>query len=236
MLSDDASYYIDRLNDLIKQCAADRRGAVPATDSQLDFINKLLSERENSDSDVVGICRYRLDAESGAPSLTKAQASKMIESLLEVKVPRVPKPGMEVTSPSVEIPYGTYTMLLNDDDYVTLKVEKASFIKDKDVTMVSYLSGSDNETAYTGFAFVGNNGLNVWKKFKENSRITNAAQVLWDIAKSASALADAHEAFFKFAEGHALQSGCCARCGKTLTVPASLHRGLGPECASKEGL
>ena len=31
----------------------------------------------------------------------------------------------------------------------------------------------------------------------------------------------------------ALREGACYRCGRTLTVPASVHRGLGPECARK---
>ena len=34
-------------------------------------------------------------------------------------------------------------------------------------------------------------------------------------------------------EAYALLSSRCARCNRTLTVPASIHRGLGPECAQK---
>jgi len=30
-------------------------------------------------------------------------------------------------------------------------------------------------------------------------------------------------------------NGSCGRCGRTLTVPASIERGLGPECAGKVG-
>jgi hypothetical protein len=30
-----------------------------------------------------------------------------------------------------------------------------------------------------------------------------------------------------------MRENACYRCGRTLTVPASVHRGLGPECARK---
>ena len=36
-------------------------------------------------------------------------------------------------------------------------------------------------------------------------------------------------------EAYALESANCFRCGRKLTVPVSIHRGLGPECASKWG-
>ena len=37
-------------------------------------------------------------------------------------------------------------------------------------------------------------------------------------------------------ERYAMLSGRCSRCGATLTVPASLYRGMGPVCAQKEGV
>jgi len=161
-----------------------------------------------------------------------------------VEVPtQAPAP---VTPKTVKIPEGTYTITnLNkmtgdldevDNDYVTLRVEKATFIKDEDKLMVSYLMGSDNEVSYKGFAFVNATGIAVWSRFKSDSRIVQAAKILWNIAQHEAGLIDAHELFLEVAEAYALRSGQCMRCGRKLTVPASLHRGLGPVCAGIEGV
>jgi len=37
-----------------------------------------------------------------------------------------------------------------------------------------------------------------------------------------------------FYETILIEQGRCKRCGKTLTDPTSVHRGLGPECVKKE--
>jgi hypothetical protein len=171
-----------------------------------------------------------------------------------IEVPRIQPPSsptpQPITSPqpvkSVVIPIGTYTIVnLNkmvddldeeDNDYVTLRVKKATFIKDADKLMVSYLMGSDNDTSYKGFAFVNPTGIAVWSRFKSDSRIVQAAKVLWNIAQHEAGLTDAHELFLEVAEAYAMRSGRCMRCGHTLTVPASLHRGLGPICAGIEGV
>ena len=46
---------------------------------------------------------------------------------------------------------------------------------------------------------------------------------------------EARAEFLNYAEAYAIGSGKCACCGRTLTVPASVHRGLGPDCAKKYG-
>lgn len=35
---------------------------------------------------------------------------------------------------------------------------------------------------------------------------------------------------------HLTLRGSCARCGRTLTVPVSIHRGFGPDCARMLGI
>jgi len=47
---------------------------------------------------------------------------------------------------------------------------------------------------------------------------------------------EARQNFLNLAEAHALSSGNCLACLRTLTVPASIHRGLGPDCAARLGL
>lgn len=39
--------------------------------------------------------------------------------------------------------------------------------------------------------------------------------------------------FKKYGMAYALESNHCYRCGKLLTVPASINAGLGPDCASR---
>lgn len=219
---------VDRLLQAQRDGARARRLAEPATDNQVDYATKLLAERVEA-----GMLPQEMVVSAG---ITKGEVSELIDGLLKMKVPYkvVDKDTGEVTR-TVSIPLGTYTVVLGDEsDYVTLRVENASFIKDAKKVMVSYLCGSDNDYSYKGFAFVNPSGLAVWKKFKENSRVTKAAQVLWALAQTDAGLGEAHEEFLKQAEAYALRSGNCMRCHKTLTVPASLHRGLGPVCAGLE--
>lgn len=121
---------------------------------------------------------------------------------------------------------GTYTIILNgDDDYVTLKIKAAKFAKDmpEGTQMACYLSGADNESDFTGFAFVQGRTAKVWSRFRNNSRIGDALRILLNGGDD-----DAGERY-------AMASGNCYCCNRKLTVPASLHRGLGPVCAAKGG-
>jgi Family of unknown function (DUF6011) len=218
---------VDRLLQAQRDGARARRLAEPATDNQVEYATKLLAERVEASM---------LPQELVVSHLTKGEISLLIDNMLKMKVPYkvVDKDTGEVTR-TVSIPLGTYTVVLGDEnDYVTLRVENASFIKDAKKVMVSYLCGSDNDFSYKGFAFVNPSGLAVWNKFKSDSRVVKAAQVLWALAQTEAGLGEAHEAFLKEAEAYALRSGNCMRCHKTLTVPASLSRGLGPVCAEME--
>jgi hypothetical protein len=213
----------------------------PLTKDQGTVLARLLAMRTGIEGNKI-LDAIRAQWESGE-KFTEAQAGAMIDRLIKIPAGVNIHTTMQVENPtppavvkSVKIPEGTYTVLLDADDYVTLRVEKASFIKDADKTMVSYLYGPDNDLSYKGFAFVNTTGIAVWSKFKNESRIVKAANILWNIAQAEAGLIDAHELFLQVAEAYALRSGNCIRCGKTLTVPASLTRGLGPVCAGREGL
>jgi hypothetical protein len=132
-------------------------------------------------------------------------------------------------APARNVPAGLYTVT-DGSGHVTLKVEtNASWANGQ--TVISYLNGSNNERSYKGFAFATESGVKVWKAFRENSRLTAAAQFL-----VTGDLNEARQEFLNLAEAHALESGNCLACLKTLTVPASLHRGLGPVCAQRLGV
>jgi len=224
-----ASRYINALKEAQSKAAYDRKMDVPATEAQVNYVRALYEARKNIVHAYVSVATVRL-----SDGMTKAQASVLIEELKKIKVQ---KPVIEAeVAQQASIPLGTYTVVLGEDNYITLRVDRASFIKDAEKFMVSYLIGADNETSYAGFAFVDAKGIHVWSKFRNESRIVKAAQVLWAIAQTEAGLGEAHEEFLKNAEAYAIKSGRCARCGKKLTVPTSLHRGLGPDCAAREGL
>lgn len=137
----------------------------------------------------------------------------------EPSAPKVPK-----------VSDGTYTVLRPDGVYVTVRIETqpddATFAPGDRVA--SFLSGPDNETHFTGFAFVNGLNVNVWRRFRDtlDPKYADAVRVVLGTPSRTD----------EFREAYALRSGRCARCGHKLTVPASLHRGLGPDCARQLGV
>ena len=100
----------------------------------------------------------------------------------------------------------------------TYRVKKPS--EDRDFFFVSLLSGANNETDYTYMGVIADN------QFK----LTGKSKVGKD--------APSYKAF-DFTLRHLLHNdlpvefwheGTCCRCGRTLTVPESIERGIGPEC------
>lgn len=95
------------------------------------------------------------------------------------------------------------------------------------IWFVSLLSGADNESDYQYLGLI-----NKYREFRltKNSRAgADAASVkafewFWHMVRDGipSELVVRHE-------------GRCGRCGRTLTVPESIDRGIGPECAEKMG-
>lgn len=166
-------------------------------------------------------CHGRVEAEQGFLSLEDSQW-----------VVRHPAGRCGVTEPVaappsrptiVKVPDGRYTIQFADGTYKTLKVavqpDDADFMPGRQV--ISYLSGSNNDSDYTRFAhFLENGTVVVWQKHQATESLREALKVLI-ASPQAAALAYAEE------------SGCCARCGRTLTVPASLHAGYGPDCITK---
>jgi hypothetical protein len=123
------------------------------------------------------------------------------------------------------IPNGTYTVVWGSGDRRTIRLGKG--FKDRPETQIaSFLSGSDNESDYTGFATVTGQNVAVWKRFRDgDTLITKALEFVLKKPEDAAT----------YGMAYAMESGNCYRCGRTLTVPASIHRGLGPECAKKIG-
>lgn len=125
-----------------------------------------------------------------------------------------------------EIPTGTFTVEHGGSDvYETIKIERVEGGNFDGKVIASFINGPDNETSFKGFCFINPENLTVkvWSRF-------SGIDERWVKAVQTVLLGDAADG----REAYALRSGRCSRCNRKLTVPASLHRGLGPDCASKE--
>lgn len=85
------------------------------------------------------------------------------------------------------------------------------------VQIIQHLTGPDNTHDYESFGHIKGGRLYVWKRFSGRETLVNAAKEF---------LADPHG-------DNVVAAINCYRCGKTLTVPASVHNGLGPDCARR---
>jgi hypothetical protein len=121
------------------------------------------------------------------------------------------------------VPDGTYTVVLEENLRRTLRFRtqkrNVQFYPGRQIA--SFLAGPENTKDYVSFAFVERDGsLRVWRRFAERADLVECARVI---------LGDPLAA----AKAYALESGRCALCGRVLTVPESIERGIGPECARR---
>lgn len=129
----------------------------------------------------------------------------------------------------VVVPNGTYTVVLDPDtmghggDRVTLRVRD---FKNGSAKVVKVRFGNE----YVGFATADANGIRTWRSARGNFGPANLAR----FERAASALFT--DKWPSYGYEYALESKCCFRCGRELTVPASIHRGLGPDCAAILGV
>ena len=125
---------------------------------------------------------------------------------------------------------GTYTIHSGKTgEHRTFRIstqnEKAEFAPGKRI--VALLTGPDNESDYTGFAFIDDQGIHVWSKKRDEGLWDQYAEMLWSLALDAS--------FSPWAErGYRLMmEGRCVRCNRKLTEPESILTGIGPVCAGR---
>lgn len=175
-----------------------------------------------SDANIYGFSKWSMRKFRGALNCLRAEALRVKRAAAEAAAPAA---APEAVVEGKDVPLGTYTVEFKGGSHVTLRVKK-HWEEDKAKAgekVVQYLSGQDNESSYTGFAFLRNGRLQVWRKFEGKLERQREA---WLVVAGDPAAAG---------EAYALHSNNCFRCGRKLTVPASIHRGLGPECASKWG-
>lgn len=126
------------------------------------------------------------------------------------------------------VPDGTYTVVFGSDlDYETLQVETKAKGKLAGKTLVKYLAGPDNTTDFEAFGFLVGGYVKVWRRHLPASRkVQRCSDAVGIIARTGDKQ--------QYGLAYAMRAGRCCRCNRKLTVPASLHRGMGPECAARE--
>lgn len=128
----------------------------------------------------------------------------------------------------------TFTIETPDQGHRTFKVtHKAAEGRWKETWFVKMLTGSDNTSDYSYVGklddFTGQVVLTAKSKMDKDSY---AVKLLNRVL--ARIWADDHEAFES--KGYKVHhEGQCCRCGRALTVPASIESGIGPECAKRMG-
>ena len=105
-------------------------------------------------------------------------------------------------------------------NHFTYKVKKAD---NKDLWFVSLLTGNNNDEDYK---FMGYFKEDMAIKTSAKSKITSDAAGF-----KAMDFTLKHIAADKIPEALKIYHSCkCSRCGRTLTTPESIQRGIGPEC------
>ena len=191
-----------------------------ATLAQISFYGKLVAEIIELDPKFSELAPIAIEA---FPGRTRSDASASIDRALntlkglKAQAP-APAPAAAPAPTTFHVHPGVYTVE-SATGRRTFKVEvqasDAKFAPGQ--VIISYLSGADNDSDYTGFGFVVGSTVRPWKRHAGSTELLAFASLL---------MADPDAA---------LVSKNCARCNRTLTTPQSIKDGLGPECV-KHGL
>lgn len=153
----------------------------------------------------------------------------------------MPTTTMDRTEARAVIPSGTFTIASPSGEHRTLRIRRRRSGDLKGKRVLGLLTGPQNTSDYTEFAFVENDWVFVWGKFRgrtggrhqlgrydehgEWSTFSRVAAGLLDLLSKDGVL---RKKGFTLAE-----SRVCGRCGRALTTPESIAIGLGPECATR---
>lgn len=109
----------------------------------------------------------------------------------------------------------TFRVVLQDDD--------AKFAPGE--LIAEFLSGRDNKSDYTSFAFIKGDKVVPWKRFRGDAHSQLLADANYMVAEL---IRDPDDN-----DGNVLRVVQCVRCGDDLTNPESARLGIGPVCRSK---
>ena len=114
----------------------------------------------------------------------------------------------------------------NADNHRTFKIRKKIVNKETNASIYFAMCRQEHSYVYLGIYNPGSHGVFLTKKsvFTEGSVEVKALR--FAIARVSKGLS--------MPEGYAVQhEGKCCRCGRKLTEPTSINRGVGPECWTK---
>ena len=126
-----------------------------------------------------------------------------------------------------EMPEGYFTIvypLHNTHRTLRLRRQDADDVFMPGCLIVSKMTGSDNESHYSGIGHIKNGILTVWKKAAQDQQTVNAI---------VSALNKIRVNTEETGKAYAMRSGKCWVCNRLLTNPESIQAGIGPECRKK---
>lgn len=127
------------------------------------------------------------------------------------------------------IPDGTYTVALAGDGHVTIRVR--DWQNHNGAQKLEWLVGSDNESSFAMMGVLDQGTARLWR----TARIYNGpTYTVGDRQRAAvNVLLQADGNLAELGLAYAIASSRCWRCNRRLTVPASVHAGLGPDCAER---
>lgn len=121
-----------------------------------------------------------------------------------------------VSAPLVE---GRYTVVFEDGDHRSLRVQRAPAGFRAGPLVLSFQWGPDAGADYRAFAHVNRRGeVRIWARYRRRSKLVEAVRVL---------VADPRRA----ARAYGIRARRCFRCHKPLSRPESIARAMGPRCA-----
>ena len=135
--------------------------------------------------------------------------------------------------PAVKLFNGRYTVESKTTGehrtfWVRTQAADAEFAPGKRVLALLTGTQNDDPDHYTGFAFVDDAGIHVWRSKAEKSPLWGQyADLLWTLALDGAFSPWTEKGFTILLEG------ACCRCNRPLTNPQSIKTGIGPIC---EGL
>ncbi len=137
--------------------------------------------------------------------------------------------------PARWLPNGFLTLTLPDGSYRTFRVrtERRGALAGR--RTLALLVGPDGTDEYEPFAFVADDGFQIWKRF-QRSRQAGWAVRLWAILRDWAVAADSGrtDAPVRRADGTELVvSRRCLACNRVLRTPAAAIRGIGDSCLAR---
>lgn len=97
--------------------------------------------------------------------------------------------------------------------------------KDPIKRSIELLTGLDNTSSYTGFGFVNEDRIVVWRRYR-GTRFEKLARCFESLVVEGAESRFAHQA-------EVLEARHCLLCNRLLTEPQSIEAGIGPVCAGR---